>query len=190
MVWLATATSVCVWLSSTHDGGSQWGPRILLISTPALLVLAASALQDAVAPGALWRPRVALVIVLALCGLWTTRAAYVELRGWKRYYGTLVHNVEVNTKPGSYILTNVWWLDQICAPIYDERTFLVAPSSSDTRKALVELQKREVPEIYLAWSSEPDEPGPIDLAGSCFALDRSVSFRERGVHLALATCAE
>ena len=38
---------IAVWLSSTHDGGAQWGPRFLLIAAPALIVLAAANATDA-----------------------------------------------------------------------------------------------------------------------------------------------
>ena len=189
-VWLSGATSLCVWLTSTHDGGAQWGPRVLLISTPAFLVLAAAAVHDTSAPGVYRHLRVAVVLVLVATGVWTTRAAYVDLRGWKRYYGTLVRSVEENTEVGSYVLTNVWWLDQICAPLYGTRTFLVAPSPPESSKALQQLQHGGVRSLYLAWSSENAETGLVPLAGSCYVIDRSLSFKERGVHLSHATCVE
>lgn len=190
LFWLAGATSLGVWLTSTHDGGTQWGPRFLLISTPALVVLAAAALSESVRAGGSRMLRLALVGVIVGCGLWTSRAAYVDLRGWKRYYGTLATEVGRETGPGAYIVTNVWWLDQICASLHGTRTFLVTTSDAESSRVFQILQQAGVKSAYLAWSSEPGQGAPLSVAGSCYQVAHTTSLRERSIHVAKADCVE
>lgn len=186
---LSLATSLGVWLTSTHDGGTQWGPRILMVSAPALIVLAARALDDVTARGRLWMLRAGLAVALVASGAWMSRAAYVDLRGWKRYYGTLVTSLGRETAPGGYIVTNAWWLDQIAAPLTPTRTFLVADGAARSTAALLTLQRAGVPSISLAWSEEPGEAGPISTEGTCYRITAVSSLPERRVQVATATCA-
>jgi hypothetical protein len=188
MYWLAGGTSLAVWLTSTHDGGAQWGPRILLISAPAFIVLAAAAIRDLTLPGALRWARVAMVVALVAFGGWASRHAYVDLRGWKRYYASLVTALEQQTAPGTYIVTNVWWLDQIAAPVYPSRTFLVTTSSGETADALRLLAREGAPSITLVWSSESGEAGRMQTSGTCYSVEREVHIPERQLVLARATC--
>ena len=189
VVWTVGLTVVAVLLTSTVDGGAQWGPRILLVATPGLVLLAASNLTDATSAGRGRAARVALAVAVMACGVWTSRQAYVELRGWKRYYGTLAASVERYTSPGDYIVTNVWWLDQMCASFYPSRTFLVASSSDQATEILAALQRAGAPRIRLAWSTEPGEAGSLAVASSCYRVHESRTLRERQVVLATASCA-
>lgn len=185
MYCLAGGTSLGVWLTSTHDGGAQWGPRILLMSAPAFIVLAAAAIRDLTLPGALRGARVVLVVVLVAFGGWSSRHANVDLRGWKRYYSSLVAGLEQQTASGAYIVTNVWWLDQIAAPLYPSRTFLVTTTSEETTDALQLLERDGVRSVTLAWSNEA---GRIDVTNTCFAMEREARIPERQLVLARATC--
>jgi len=186
--WLAGSTSLGVWLTSTHDGGAQWGPRILLVSAPAFIVLAAAAMRDLTLPGALRVTRVTLVVALVVLGAWSSRQAYVDLRGWKRYYGSLVTAVEQQTAPGAYIVTNVWWLDQICAPLYPSRTFLVTTTPEETAGALRLLERHGGRATTLIWSRESGEAGSMTTADTCFSMAPEVAIPERRLVLAQATC--
>jgi hypothetical protein len=186
--WLAGSTSLAVWLTSTHDGGAQWGPRILLIPAPAFIVLAAAAVRDLTLPGALRAARVALVAALVVLGAWSSRQAYVDVRGWKRYYGSLVTAVEQQTAPGAYIVTNVWWLDQICAPLYPSRTFLVTTTPDETAGALRLLERHGVRATTLIWSDESGEAGRMATADTCFSMGPEVAIPERRLVLASANC--
>lgn len=188
--WLAGSTSLLVWLTSTHDGGAQWGARFLLIAAPAFIVLAAAAVRDLLSPGALRVTRVALVAALVALGIWSSRQAYVDLRGWKRYYASLVTAVEQQTPPGAYVVTNVWWLDQICAPLYGSRTFLVTTSPAETAGALRLLERHGVRTAYLAWSTEDGEPGRMQTMDTCFSVVGTVVIPERQLVLARASCGE
>lgn len=188
MYWLAGGTSLAVWLTSTHDGGAQWGPRILLISAPAFIVLAAAAIRDLTLPGALRGARIAMVVAVVACGGWASRHAYVDLRGWKRYYASLVTALELQTAPGTYIVTNVWWLDQIAAPLYPSRTFLVTTSSRETAEVLQLLAGAGTRSVTLAWSRESGEAGRMETIGTCYAVELEVEIPERQMVLARATC--
>lgn len=186
--WLAGATSLAVWLTSTHDGGAQWGPRILLIAAPAFIVLAAEAVRDLASPGPARAARVLLVAAVVGLSLWSTRQAYVDLRGWKRYYASLVAAVERQTAPGDVIVTNVWWLDQICAELRPSRTFLVTASPVETTGALQLLQRHGAHSALLVWSTEDGEAGPIRTADTCFTASQSMAIPERQLVLTRAAC--
>jgi hypothetical protein len=112
-------------LTATNDGGAQWGTRYLLIAAPPLLLLAARAATDATGDGR-WRvPRLAVLSVILLAGAATSRSAYLELRGAKRNYQSLVAATQSFTRPGDVIVTNLWWLDQVTAALHGTRTFLL-----------------------------------------------------------------
>ena len=187
--WLAVVSTIGVWLTSTHDGGAQWGPRFLLIATPAFLVLAATALQDAVSPGDWRRVRIALVTVIVLTGVWTSRRVYLDLRGVKRYHARLVAALDRHTTPGGYVVTNIAWLDQLAAPLHGTRTWLVAAPPADPTEVLRRLERGGVRTISVVWSMDPREPGPIAVDGSCFRPGDVVAVPERGIRIAVATCA-
>ena len=188
LVWLAGVSTVGIWLTSTHDGGAQWGPRFLLIATPAFLVLAATALQDAVSPGDWRRVRIALVTTIVLAGAWTTRRVYLDLRGVKRYHARLVAALDRHTTPGGYVVTNVAWLDQLAAPLHGTRTWLVAAPPADPAAVLRRLERDGARTISIAWSVDPGEPGPFALDGSCFRAGDVVVVPERDIRIATATC--
>jgi hypothetical protein len=177
-----------VWLTSTNDGGAQWGPRILLIATPALVALAAAGLSEAVGEGASRRLRVVLVCVIVGCGVWTSRAAYRDLRGAKQMYAQLVHGLDEATSPGGYVVTSVWWLDQVAAALSGSRTFLEVPAGEEPRAALASLERTGVPIVELAWSTESGERGPLSTAGTCYVAGPVVSLPQRGVQVTRAIC--
>ena len=159
-----------------------------MISAPAFIVLAAAAVRDLTLPGGLRMTRIALVTALVVLGAWSSRQAYVDLRGWKRYYGSLVAAVEQHTAPGAFIVTNVWWLDQICAPLYPSRTFLVTTTPEETTGALRLLERHGVRAATVIWSAESGEAGRMTTADTCFSMGREVAIPERRLVLARATC--
>jgi hypothetical protein len=180
-LWLLSLFSIAaIILTSTHDGGAQWGPRFFLVATPGLLLLAASAAANATGAGVARRMRVALVIVVFLAGLWTTQAAYRELRGSKRSYSTVVAALDATTSPGDYIIFNVWWFDQIVASLGDSRTFLYAPNPSAAGDILRELAHANISRATLAWTRER-EGEPLDgaVVDTCFRIDHLQSCRAR-----------
>jgi hypothetical protein len=186
LAWITVAGVV---LTATHDGGAQWGPRFLLVATPPLLILAAHGATCAVGEGR-WRGmRVALVALILVAGLATSRAAYRELRGSKRAYERIVSATATLTSPGDVILTNVWWLDLVAASLYESRVFLYLATHSSTTQALTELSNANISRVTLVWTTEPGaESLEATVAGTCFTLTGVQSIPDRGLRVASARC--
>jgi len=179
-------------LTATNDGGAQWGTRFLLIAAPPLLLLAARSATDAAGTGA-WRPaRLALVAVIFLAAAAASRSAYLELRGTKRNYQSLVTATQTFTRPGEVILTNLWWLDQVNATLHGTRTFLYAADSAAASRALATLRAERLDAVTLAWSADAAEsPFPLEsaLAGTCFRISTVRAAELRSIRFAAARCA-
>jgi hypothetical protein len=182
-------TVIAVWLSSTHDGGAQWGPRFVLIAAPALIVLAAANATDAAGPGRARKVRQALVLIVLLAGLWTTRAAYRELRGAKQFYAELVDAVDRSVQTGGVIVFSTWWFDQVVASLYSSRTFLYADSAPAAAAILHELQTAGVPSAALVWSREQAEDDVLARAadGSC-EIAQATDLPQREVRILKVVC--
>jgi hypothetical protein len=185
----AGVAATLVVLTATHDGGAQWGPRFLLIVAPPLMVLAATAIADVVAAGS-WRwARITLTGVVLVAALLTTRAAYRELRGAKNVYARIVAATDSLTRPGEPIVTNVWWFDQVAAPLYGTRMFLYVPDRATGAQTFSELAAAGERNIALVWTREPEgEPLNLTGNGSCYRIVSENAIPERQLVLASATC--
>lgn len=190
MWWLTLFTIVAVWLSSTHDGGAQWGPRFVLIAAPAMIVIAAANLSDAAGPGQAQRLRQAIVLIVLFAGLWTTRSAYRELRGTKQFYAQLVDAVDRQVANGSVIIFSTWWFDQVVASLYSTRTFLYADGAPAAATILNALQGAAIRDAVLVWSREqPEDAVAGEAVGdSCYRIARTDDIPERQVRLLALTC--
>jgi hypothetical protein len=132
-------------MTAPNDGGSQWGPRYLLPAFVPLAVLAADALEGAVA-----RRREAglLAAVLVLAGpAWVQRASYKSLRDAKVTYGRVLEFVRTTAPPGSWVVSDRWWLDQIAAAASDERVFLYAANDQAGAGILRHLDEGHVSSV-------------------------------------------
>jgi hypothetical protein len=187
----ALVAAAGVVLTATNDGGAQWGTRFLLVATPPLLLLAARGVSDAAAPGA-WRvSRLALVAVILLAGAATSRSAYLELRGSKRNYESLVAATQSFTRPGDVVLTNLWWLDQVTAALHGTRTFLYVADRAAASRALATLGAEHIDAVTLAWSADGAESAfALDAAldGTCFRIVAAREVPLRSLRLASARC--
>jgi hypothetical protein len=188
--FLAVWTFVLVWLTSTHDGGAQWGPRFLLIASPALIVLATCAATDAMGPGYRRPLRQVLVVIILIAGVWTTRAAYRELRGTKRYYARIVNATQSVTALHGYVVSDVWWFDQVVAALYQSRTFLYAPDAGSVRRILQQLAVANVSDATLVWTREGPESAPLNDAtsGTCYHVSHMTDIQENSLTFANIEC--
>jgi len=179
-------------LTATNDGGAQWGTRFLLIAAPPLLLLAARSATDAAGTGA-WRlPRLALVAMILLAGAATSRSAYLELRGTKRNYQSLVAATHTFTRPGDIILTNLWWFDQVNGALHGTRTFLYVADGAAASRALDTIHAEHIDAVTLVWSADATEsPFPLEpaLDGTCFRTTAILEADPRSIRFAATRCA-
>jgi hypothetical protein len=185
---IALVTLAGIVLTATHDGGAQWGARLLLVTAPPLMVLAARGASVAMGAGRWQFARVALVVVTLLAGLATSRSAYQELRNTKREYARLVQTTASLTAPGDIIVTNVWWFDQIAASLYGSRVFLYAADRASAASALDDLSRAKVNRLELAWASNADASLDDVVRGSCFRIVGVREVPEHGLRLVSARC--
>ena len=185
---IALVTLAGIVMTATHDGGAQWGARLLLVSAPPLMVLTARGATQAMGAGRWQVTRVALVLLTLIAGLATSRSAYQELRSTKREYARLVQTTASLTAPGDIIVTNVWWFDQIAASLYGSRVFLYTADGASASSALDDLSRANVHRLELAWTSDADTALDDVVRGSCFRIVDVRDVPEHRLRLASARC--
>jgi hypothetical protein len=149
----AVLVLVLVFLTAPNDGGGQWTPRYLLFVYVPLVILAADAVEALPRRAA---TATALALLL-LASLWTQRAAYRELRGAKSTYGQVVDFVAKEAAPGGWIVSDLWWLDQIAASATSERRLMYVPNPADAHAVMQRLSRAVVP-IVTVIRSESESP--------------------------------
>jgi hypothetical protein len=178
---VAATCSVLVLLTAPNDGGSQWGPRYLLFAFIPVSILTADALATAIR-----RPRVVGMITVAVVvasSLMVQRSAYKNLHGTKHAYGRLLEFVERGTSPGGYVVTDLWWFQQVTAALYPTRTVVFVDSSASARRALALLAGES--NVSVVRSERESPPDSLDswLDGTRFAVGRQTTSQERALVL-------
>ena len=185
-------------LTAPNDGGAQWGPRYLLLAYVPMAILATDSVSYLVrllgaarrgpgragiaGMGRILTQRLFIaatavaVTTLTVGSVWLQRAAYRELRGSKLTYARLVGFVEEHTVPGGYVVTDLWWLDQVAASLATTRQFLFVPNLEAAGTAMRRLNEAGEAGVTLV-RSPVDSLGTVDewLTGTCYA-----SANERG----------
>ena len=155
-LFLATVTGltmVLVLLTAPNDGGGQWAPRYLLFAYVPLVVLAADVV-DALPR----RPAtLATLAILLLVCIWIQRAAYRDLRGAKSTYGRVVDFIGNEVAPNGYVVTDLWWLDQVAAVAASERRVLYVADAASGHALMQRLSRAVVP-IVIVVRSELESP--------------------------------
>jgi hypothetical protein len=136
-------TALCVdvlfvLVTAPNDGGGQWGPRYLLFASIPAAILTVDTLQ---AVAGRWRlPGRIAIAALIVASLAVQRNSYKELQGAKRAYERVVQLIERDTTPGGYIVTDVWWLDQVTACLYPFRVlmFVDSPGAAERLVSLLD----------------------------------------------------
>lgn len=152
-------------LTAPNDGGAQWGPRYLLFAYVPLTILAADAVSSLVRRGAL----VAGVVVIVLgLGLWVERVSYIRLRNTKMTYDRLITALSEAAHPGDFVVSDLWWLDQVAARLTGQRLFLYAADAATGREIIERLDRNGARRVVVVRSQEdsPDVSGWND--GTCF----------------------
>jgi len=153
-LWIITALVIAlVVLTAPNDGGGQWAPRYLLFAYVPLVVLAADAVETL--------PRrtatVAALSVLLLACLWIQRSAYRDLRSTKSTYGRVVDFVGTQVEPNGYVVTDLWWLDQVAASATSDRRLVYVPDTASGHAVMQRLSRAVVP-IVIVIRSESESP--------------------------------
>lgn len=154
LVLLLVVYTFGVVLTAPNDGGAEFSPRYLLLAFVPAAVLVADALARTTS-----RFKTIGTVVVAttiLAGIAVQRAAYKDLQGAKNTYERIVMLVQQNTSPGSYVVSDLWWLDQVAAALYPSRTFLYIGNAYDAVKAvdaLVDSRQRDVAVVSSASES-------------------------------------
>jgi hypothetical protein len=156
---VAFASSLLVVLTAPNDGGGQWGPRYLLFMFIPVAILTADALKAIVRSSRFVGAGVTAVLIVA--SLLVQRNAYKELRGTKRTYERFVEFVERQTPPGGYIVTDLWWLDQVTAGLYPTRVVLFADSGASAHRALALLAAAKAQNVTVVRSEQESPNGPF-----------------------------
>jgi hypothetical protein len=174
---VAATCSVLVLLTAPNDGGGQWGPRYLLFAFIPVAILTADAMV------AIARSRqviaVAVVAVLIASSLMVQRSAYKNLRGAKRAYGRLLEFVERESPPGGYVVTDLWWFEQVTAAMYPTRTVLFVDGGASARRALAALAAES--DVAVVRSEQESPPDSLEswLEGTGLVVGRQTMSRER-----------
>jgi hypothetical protein len=150
---VAGLTIALVLLTAPNDGGGQWAPRYLLFAYVPLVILA----SDIVAALPRRPATIAILAFLLIVCLWIQRTAYRDLRATKSTYGRVVDFVSNEAAPHGYVVTDVWWLDQVAAAATSERRLLYVPTSVDGRGVMQRLNRAVVP-IVIVIRSESESP--------------------------------
>ena len=178
---VALLSSLLVVLTAPNDGGAQWSPRYLLFASIPLSILAADTIDDARRIFGV-TGTVAVVVLLVAC-LLVQRNAYKSLQAAKRTYERIVQFVERETPVGSYIVTDLWWLDQVTAALYPTRVMLFVDDAGSVRQASELLAT--VPKVFIARSTEESPPDALQdwQEGTPFSVRRRASIEERSLTL-------
>jgi hypothetical protein len=151
---VAGLTISLILLTAPNDGGGQWAPRYLLFAYVPLVVLA----SDIVGTLPRRPATIAVLVFLLIACVWIQRAAYRDLRGTKSTYGRVVDLVSNEVAPNGYVVTDVWWLDQVAAVATSERRLVYVPTSVDGHGVLQRLSRAVVPIVIVirSASESPD----------------------------------
>ena len=130
------------------------------------------------------------VAIILIAGIWTTRAAYRELRGTKRYYARVVNATQSVTELRGYVVSDVWWFDQVVAALHQSRTFLYAPDAGSVRQVLQQLAVANVSDATLVWTREGPESAPLNDAasGTCYHVSHVTDIQENNLTFANIEC--
>ncbi len=177
LAFVALTCSLLALLTAPNDGGSQWGPRYLLFAFIPVSILTADALAAMAR-----RPRVlgmVAVVVVVAASLAVQRSAYKNLQGAKQAYGRLLEFVERGTAPGGYVVTDLWWFQQVTAALYPTRTVLFVDDSASARRALALLAGESNVSAVRSERESPAESLDSWLDGTPFVVGRQSTSQER-----------
>jgi hypothetical protein len=174
---VAAVSVVFIALTAPSDGRAQWGPRYLSVAFIPLAILIADALTAIIQTSRLIGAT--MVAVLMVSSLMVQRNAYKDLQSAKRTYERIVQFVERETPPGSYILTDLWWFDQVTAALYPTRVVLFVDNAASADRVFRLLAR--APDIFVvrSKSESPDDWLEQGRGGTSFVVKRRSEIPDR-----------
>jgi hypothetical protein len=157
---------------------------LLLIASPVLLALSASSIYRLTrGHGRIRAVKAALVGLIVAGSVMMSRQAYVEIRAAKHAYAALIADTRAAVPEGAVVVSDIWWFDQIAAPLHGRNTFLVASDENAARTLLLELREAGVKEFVVADGEESPGHTRTALAGACYEMREVGRSATRGVTL-------
>jgi hypothetical protein len=169
-------TTALVLLTAPNDGGGQWGPRYLLFAYAPLTILIADAVESLARRGG---AGVLVVVLVAAFSLSIQRTSYRELRRAKLTYGRVLAFVREKVTPGSFVITDLWWLDQVAAAATVDRTFLYAPDPQAHAAVLDRLRQAGVRSATIIRSHSESSAEMSASRDACFVEHEAGEIPER-----------
>lgn len=177
-LWLvAVITTLLVFVVAPNEGGGQWGPRYLLFAYVPLVLCATDLVEYR--RGGWTRP--ALLLLLLLACVWVQRAAYRQLRGTKSTYGRVVDFVKTTTTTDTFLVTDVWWIDQLAASALDAQHVLVVADAPTGAGVVKRLSDRTVPSLTVIRSTEEGGDADSWSAPTCYFEEARDELPVRGL---------
>jgi hypothetical protein len=184
--------TLLVALTTPNLGGGQYGPRYLLPMCVPLAILAALAVRDLMMRTVAARVLAGCLLIPTMLGsLAVQRNSYRgELRVTKRIHARIVDRLRMEARDTHYILSDLWWLDQLAASEYRARTFLLADDLAEAREAMRRLEEAGAPPVLIVRSgAESRREATTDwLEGTCYVVERTALLSDRALQFSEAVC--
>jgi len=175
-----------VFAVAPHEGGAQWGARFLLPAAPLAAVLASLALTrtDAAAAPARLRAEAAVLLVISLA---VQGVGLAVLARHKAAHARIAAVVEARTRPGDTVVSDLYWVPELLARLYESRRVLYAPTAPDLDTIATHVADVGLRRVVYVTSTEESEraaPGAIaPAAGIRFIAGERVEIGVRGLNL-------
>jgi hypothetical protein len=122
-----------------------------------------------------------LLLLLLLACVWVQRAAYRQLRGTKSTYGRVVDFVKTTTTTDTFLVTDVWWIDQLAASALDAQHVLVVTDAPPGAGVVKRLSDRTVPSLTVIRSTEEGGDADSWSAPTCYFEEARDELPVRGL---------
>lgn len=170
---------VAVSLAAPVPGGFQWGARLLLPAAPLLLLAAVLAFDECHKRAV---RGVAAALLLFSCAVQLGGVAFlVHVKG---VFDGLTRSLAAATSDGEVIVTDLPWLAQVAARLYDRRRFVSVTGDAELR-ALAGLigASGRVSAATVPGESAWSPPRTLDVNGTQLCRDEGRTLSTRGLVL-------
>jgi hypothetical protein len=187
--WFAVGYIALAWLAYIPDGGTQWGPRVLLPALPPIVVVVLWRVSGWVHSPSTRQIGLAIAVALVLV---SSTAFAGQIYGLRQIYLFNTNNAyilrTVNQCGERVIVTGVWYAPPLLAPIfYDGHLVYLAGTARDFETLVRQLARQGVTRFYYLGPRSParcpvsagcpgvalvgqPQPLPNDLVGAVYQM--------------------